>query len=82
MRQHDIATDRLTAELLETQSIEQRTWVEAIDRLVHLGVKLAMDDLGSGYSSLKRRSALPFDVVKIDKDLLSEWRLSPWRPLV
>ncbi len=77
LRQHDIAPDRLTLELLETQSIEQRTQVEAIERLVRLGVKLAMDDLGSGYSSLKRLSALPFDVIKIDKDLLSEWRLAP-----
>ena len=62
---------------METQSIDQRTQVDAINQLVRLGVKLAMDDLGSGYSSLKRLSALPFDVIKIDKDLLSEWRLSP-----
>ncbi|WP_051849172.1 EAL domain-containing protein [Thiomonas sp. FB-Cd] len=77
LRQHDIAPDRLTLELLETQSIDQQTQVDAISRLVRLGVKLAMDDLGSGYSSLKRLSALPFDVIKIDKDLLGEWRLAP-----
>nr|WP_081857927.1 EAL domain-containing protein [Thiomonas sp. FB-Cd] len=67
----------MASAVLETELIDQQTQVEAIDRLVRLGVKLAMDDLGAGYSSLKRLSALPFDVVKIDKDLLSEWRLSP-----
>jgi hypothetical protein len=33
------------------------------------GIKLAMDDLGSGYSSLQRLSTLPFDTIKIDQSL-------------
>ncbi|MHB1669363.1 diguanylate cyclase domain-containing protein [Thiomonas sp.] len=77
LRQHGIAPHRLTLELLETQAIDQRAQSEAIDQLVRLGVKLAMDDLGSGYSSLKRLSVLPFDAIKIDQGLLTQLRISP-----
>ena len=42
---------------------------------------LAMDDLGAGYSSLKRLSMLPFTAVKIDRDMLTGLRTSPLETL-
>jgi EAL domain-containing protein (putative c-di-GMP-specific phosphodiesterase class I) len=39
--------------------------------LLDAGVKLAMDDLGKGYSSLDLLSKLPFTCLKIDKDIVS-----------
>ncbi len=39
-----------------------------------LGVHLAMDDFGTGYSSLHCLHMLPFDVIKIDQQLVSgQW---------
>ena len=38
----------------------------ALKRLKHLGVRIAMDDFGSGFSSLSHLSGLPVDVIKID----------------
>ncbi|MDE2254041.1 MAG: EAL domain-containing protein [Betaproteobacteria bacterium] len=77
LRQHAVAPHRLTLELLETQNIEASAQDEAVGRLVALGVKLSMDDLGSGYSSLQRLSALPFSTIKADQALLVRIRNNP-----
>ncbi|MDD4887331.1 MAG: EAL domain-containing protein, partial [Thiomonas sp.] len=45
------------------------------------GVRLAEDDLGSGYSSLLRLDSFPFDEVKIDQGLLSGLGKAPRRAL-
>ncbi len=81
LRHHGVAPDRLTLEILESQGIETREQDVAIEQLRSLGVKLAMDDLGSGYSSLRRLSVLPFDAVKIDQSLLLQIRSLPVQTL-
>lgn len=43
---------------------------EHVQELVRLGVKLAMDDYGIGYSSIDTLSRWPFSVVKIDQGLV------------
>ncbi|OIQ73011.1 phytochrome-like protein cph2 [mine drainage metagenome] len=77
LRRHGVAPHRLTLELLETQDIDTAAQDEAVDRLVQLGVNLSMDDLGSGYSSLQRLSALPFATIKVDQGLLTRVRNNP-----
>jgi len=39
-------------------------------RLKALGVRVSMDDFGSGYSSLSYLQAFPFDKIKIDRDFV------------
>jgi EAL domain-containing protein (putative c-di-GMP-specific phosphodiesterase class I) len=39
-------------------------------KLKRLGVRLALDDYGTGYSSLNRLANLPIDTVKIDKSFI------------
>jgi EAL domain-containing protein (putative c-di-GMP-specific phosphodiesterase class I) len=46
-------------------------------RLRALGVRLAMDDFGTGTSSLGCLRDYPFDVVKIDKSFLADLQSSP-----
>lgn len=41
-------------------------------QLREMGIRLALDDFGTGYSSLTRLRALPFNVLKIDKEFLKE----------
>ncbi|MDI3243063.1 EAL domain-containing protein [Arthrobacter sp. AL08] len=70
LRAHNIQPHRLGMELLESEDIsleEQRT---TLRDLVDSGVGLAMDDLGSGYSSLQRLSSFPFNAIKLDRGLL------------
>jgi len=43
---------------------------ERLGALKELGVRLALDDYGMGYSSLSRLASLPVDVVKIDKTFI------------
>jgi len=77
LREADLPPAALTLELLETQEIDARVVDEAILRLRALGVQLDMDDLGSGYSSMKRLASLPFDVIKIDQDVVKDVQAHP-----
>ena len=81
LRQHAVAPHRLTLEILETQNIDAAAQDQAVVRLVAVGVKLSMDDLGSGYSSLQRLSALPFSTIKADQALLVRFRDNPIQTL-
>ena len=74
LRRHSISPQRLVLELLETETLNSDLLAGPLNRLIQLGVGLAMDDLGAGYSSLKRLSTLPFTTVKIDRDMLTGLR--------
>ncbi len=63
---------RLTLELLESQEVDRDAADAAVERLEKLGVQLAIDDLGSGFSSLKRLATLPFDVIKVDQGMVRD----------
>lgn len=73
----NVSPGRLTLELLETQSMDVTHQDKTIAAFLDLGVKLAMDDLGSGYSSLLRLSKVPFHTIKIDQGLLLHIRENP-----
>ena len=48
-----------------------------IDGLHNMGISVAMDDFGSGYSSLNVLKDLPFDTLKIDKEFLRDFGANP-----
>ena len=77
LARHDVEPSSVTLELLETTLVDEAARDAAIARLARLGVRLAIDDLGAGYSSLRRLCALPFHTVKIDQQLLRRLRDEP-----
>lgn len=46
--------------------------LELIKGLHNMGIKVSMDDFGSGYSSLNLLSKLPIDIIKLDRVFLKE----------
>ncbi len=67
----DFPAGRLTIELLETSDIlNQALPSRHLRQLRDAGVRVALDDLGSGYSSLLRLKELPVDVIKIDQSFV------------
>jgi predicted signal transduction protein with EAL and GGDEF domain len=61
----------LVLELTESVLVDDVTEAgHVLGRLRTAGVRLAMDDFGAGYSSLRYLKRLPFDFVKLDKGLL------------
>lgn len=62
---------RVTIEITEEAAIEDFAAVSArLEILRALGIKVALDDFGSGFASLAHLARLPLDRVKIDRALI------------
>ena len=70
LTRHEITPSRLSLELLETQAVGLEAQRDAINRLRDTGIRISMDDLGAGYSSIERLSAFKFDSIKIEQTLI------------
>jgi diguanylate cyclase (GGDEF)-like protein len=67
-----IAPSRIVLEITESVLIDDpETAKSRLEDLRALGVKLALDDFGSGYSSLAYLQRLPFDKLKIDRGFVA-----------
>ena len=63
---------QLEIEITESLAIQQPDRVRAVlEPLRRLGIKLAMDDFGTGHSNLAVLTQLDFDVFKIDRQFLT-----------
>jgi diguanylate cyclase (GGDEF)-like protein len=67
----DLPGDRLECEISEhTVMSDPRRATEVLGRLRALGVRLSLDDFGTGQSSLSYLKRLPLDEVKIDRSFV------------
>ncbi len=73
LAKHDFDPARLEIEITETALLENQDRVKAnMDRLRALGVKIALDDFGAGYSSLQHLRRFPFNKLKIDREFITD----------
>jgi len=71
---------RLQLELTETTLATAGAGSEAeLEEIQGLGVRIALDDFGSGYSSLEYLGRLPIDILKIDRALVEHVDEEPQR---
>jgi len=71
---------RLQLELTETTLATAGAGSEAeLEEIQALGVRIALDDFGSGYSSLEYLGRLPIDILKIDRALVEHVDDEPQR---
>jgi EAL domain-containing protein (putative c-di-GMP-specific phosphodiesterase class I)/GGDEF domain-containing protein len=71
--QYDIPISSLTFELTESVMVNDFNHLSHImNELASMGIHVAIDDYGTGYSSLLYISQLPFNELKIDKSFIKD----------
>ena len=66
-----LSPSRLELEITESALFQNyQRGLDILRRLKALGVRIAMDDFGTGFSSLSTLHSFPFDKIKIDKSFV------------
>nr|WP_063792979.1 EAL domain-containing protein [Frankia sp. R43] len=72
LQQYGLPPSALEVEITETTLMRDLVRSAAVlDELRELGVKIAVDDYGTGYSSLAYLQELPVDILKLDKSFVT-----------
>ncbi|CAH0529979.1 EAL domain-containing response regulator [Vibrio hippocampi] len=68
---HGVSPEQFTIEITERDTYSDSTVMfKNLSRLRINGVSVSIDDFGTGHSSLKKLSALPFNEIKIDRSFV------------
>jgi len=69
--EHKLPAKSLTLEITESAAVQDpESAIEHLSRLKQLGIKLSIDDYGTGYSSLVQLKQLPVHELKVDKSFI------------
>ena len=82
LRRNEFPASKLTLEITETAAIEDDAMTGHVLRgLRDLGVELAVDDFGTGHSSLVRLAHFPISELKVDRSFVAGMHVAE-RPIV
>lgn len=71
LSKYNISPALIEVEITETAIFSDYSYMEnSLKELKKLGLSIAIDDFGSGYSSIANLSALTIDIIKIDRSIL------------
>lgn len=80
MEAHGVSPSQVTLEITETSLIYDTERVRTIlDTLKQLGVRISLDDFGTGFSSLSHILHLPIDELKLDRSFIQNFYQDPKR---
>ncbi len=72
IQHYQVPPELIEVELTESAFFDNLNLIHSFTTQLHEhGIRMAMDDFGSGYSSLNMLKDIPIDVLKIDKEFLS-----------
>ena len=72
LKSYAIRPDMLTLEVTENLLIDDfETVAEKMKKIRDMGTRFAIDDFGSGYSSMIYLKRLPLDILKIDREFIT-----------
>ena len=78
IQSHPLSADLLELEITEnTLMSEPKLIGKELSKIRELGIKIALDDFGSGHSSLNHLKELPVDVLKIDRLFIRDIETDP-----
>jgi diguanylate cyclase (GGDEF)-like protein len=73
LRVHRVPPSRLVLEVTEhAVAVDVEEFQRVLAALRSLGVRIALDDFGAGYSSLGQLRQIPVDILKIDQRLVND----------
>ncbi len=73
LSRHGVESGRLVLEITESASVDDvALLVDVMARLRLKGVRISLDDFGTGFASLKRLLFLPFNELKIDGSFVAQ----------
>ena len=73
IRDAGLDPSRVTAEIVESALLSDRPAVAVrLNCLRDQGVRIAVDDFGTGYANLAYLTSLPLDVIKIDRAMVAD----------
>jgi diguanylate cyclase (GGDEF)-like protein len=67
LTEHGVSPARITLEVTETMALEPGQSVSNLHRLRALGVRVSLDDFGTGHSTLTLLHDCPVDEIKLDR---------------
>ncbi len=76
LQRNKVPANALVLEVTEHAMVNQPNALEQLRVLREHGIRIALDDFGSGYSNLGQAHQLPLDTLKIDRSFLPEPILS------
>lgn len=78
LHKYNISGNQLMLEVTETQLAKQGQVLHSVlQQLAQIGVRLSVDDFGTGFSNLAQLKNLDVDQLKIDKSFISKIHLDP-----
>jgi len=78
VKEHGQVADRLVVELTETASLSRfEENARFVSQLRQMGVRVAIDDFGAGFTSFRNLQMLHVDVVKIDGSYIKDLSANP-----